>query len=223
MWFVATRNRPDSMRELIAAAQAQGDMPPVAVMEDGCLYDIDYPASWMVLSSTPHIELTGAINALFRQFPNHARYGLLADHNRPAAPGWWRKLEAAAGPWGIACATAREHRTHPRHGWRRLEAGTCIGGELARALGWLLPPCTLHLYADDILEAIGHELGCLTFLEELLVDDLRVGAGEGAPDANHARLFRGEPYAARDAAACEVFMKRELRPLLAQLRAVRPC
>jgi hypothetical protein len=205
MWLIPTRNRPKQMQELILAMQKSGCVPDAAVMMDGDKYDIEFPEHWHVYQSIEHLELSGALNELFRLHPDEKTYGFICDHGRPVSADWAYELEKAAGDWRIAICNS--DRLHPVTNKLRLTEATCFGGELVRTTGWVWPDFVTHLYGDDVWEDIAHDLGLMVHCKHVHVDMLLFSKGEFPIDENHNRMFRGESFPAKDQSAYEVWAK----------------
>lgn len=191
MWLIPTRNRPEAMQELIVA---MGYVRDVAVMVDGEPYDIEWPAHWRIHYSTEHLEMQRGINALFKLYPNEKTYGLITDHARPQSANWADELDKTAGDWKIALCSDTKDRFNHRTGHRRMTAAVSIGGNLARACGYVWPDFCTHLYGDDALEEIGWELGLVEYREDVIVKDLHFIHGEFKRDKNHDRMYQGRSY-----------------------------
>lgn len=202
LWLIPTRGRPDSMRDLIAACRATGEVPEAAVMidDDPDVYGaVEWPAGWRVHSIAGHVEMVAATNELLRLYPGRPAYGINCDHARPRTAGWWSRLVAAAGPWGLAysrdnwlngcweTATAPKHRPN-----RHMTGGVVIGGELVRALGWIFPPWLIHLYVDNALEDVIEAVGAWRWCDDVVVEAAHPANGGRAADANNRRLFHGQ-------------------------------
>lgn len=225
MWFVPSRNRPDAMREFVAAVKASGDSPDVAVMLD-CdpeqYKGIDWPEHWHIHHSTEHLEFQRAFNELLRLHPGEKTYGLLTDHARPITSGWSQTMEREAGDWNLVLCADGKDRINPRTNYRRLTAAVCFGGDLIREVGCFWPDFCVHLYGDDAWEEIGHELGIVKHLPDVMVQDLHFTHGEIKVDDNHKRMYRGVPYAKADFDAYIQWKAHGKQPLLARLRDVIP-
>lgn len=225
MWFVPSRNRPDAMREFVEAVKESGDIPDVAVMLD-CEPEqyagIDWPAHWHIHHSPEHLEFQRAFNELLRLHPGEKTYGLLTDHARPITPGWSKAMEREAGDWNLALCADGKDRINSRTGYRRLTAAVCFGGELIRETGYFWPDFCVHLYGDDAWEEMGHELGIVKHLTDVMVKDLHFTTGEIKVDDNHKRMWRGVPYAKADYEAYLLWKAKAKQPLLAKLRDLIP-
>lgn len=220
MWLIPTRNRPQAMKEVIAAMQATGDVPECAVMVDGPRYDIEWPAHWHIHESGGHLEMQRSLNALFRLHPNEPSYGLLSDQSRPQTPGWSSTLEAAAGSGAIAMSNSTKERFNPRTGLRRITSA-CFGGDLIRAIGWVWLDRVVHLYGDDAWEDIGYALNIVNYIPEVVILALLKRDGEVPVDANHQRRWHGESYMASDARAFSNWKAEEFPALIASLELFR--
>lgn len=217
MWLLPTRNRPNSVKELIASMEAVNDVPTVAVMIDGPHYDIDWPKHWHVYQSNEHLEIQKAINFLFEKHPDEPTYGVLSDHSRVKSHGWSAGLEKSAGRIHVAMPNAGKEIFHKTTGVRRMSC-PCFGGDLIRAIGWILLPTTVHLYGDDVLEDICYGLDIVKYEPEIFVQDLSLRDGEVKFDDNHKRMWKGESYVEHDRQAYIAWKRKMFPSLMEQLR-----
>lgn len=220
MWLLPTRNRPRAVEATIAAMEAAGEVPETAVMVDGPMYDIKWPANWHVHESYGHLEMQRALNALFRLYPHEKSYGILTDQSRPITPHWASKLEHAAGDGFIAMCNTTKPRTNPRTGLRRVTT-ICVGGDLVRAIGWIWLDRVCHLYGDDAWEDIGYALNCIKFVPDVVIQALLKRDGEVEIDANHRRVWKGKSYMATDAQEFAAWKDRDFPALIEKLEAFK--
>lgn len=206
MWMIPTRGRPEDMAALINAATSTGS-PRAAVMidqDDPAPYNsIGWPPGWHVHYALDHLELAGALNRLFEFYPDEPFYGVLADHARPRTPGWDKTVAEAAGDWNIAYTDDGwlHGRRQDDPSRPRICGAIALGGKLVRAAGWLIYPKLVHLYVDDVWEAIGEDLGLLKYLPHVLSAVDRPETTGRPRDENHARVWRGRRFHAMDASA----------------------
>lgn len=99
------------------------------------------------------------LNWAFDRYQREKFYGVLTDDMTLDTPGILATLEAEAGAWNIAYANDGENGA-------KLCALPCIGGELARAMGFLAPPGFKHDFLDNCWLAIGHAAGKLRYRED---------------------------------------------------------
>lgn len=188
------------MVSLIEAMKKTGEVPVCAVMQDECEYDIEWPSHWKIHKSDVQLEMSGAINALFQLYPNESFYGMLDDHTHPLSEGWATHMQQAASNALIASGWNLKNRY--KNGRMRIN-NYCLGGELARELGWVYPDFVIHMYGDDVLEDIGYSQGIIRFVKESVFQTFLLRDGTLKPDENSRRLFRGKPYIGHDRQAYE--------------------
>lgn len=222
MWLLPTRNRPRAMEACIEAMKMTGEVPEVAVMVDGQMYDIEWPSHWHIHESGGHIEFQRALNALYHLYPNEKCYGILTDQSRPQTPLWATKLEEAAGSGFMAMCNTTKNRVNPRTGLRRVTT-TCTGGELIRAIGWVWLDKVVHLYGDDAWEDIGYALNVIKYMPDVVILALLKRDGEVEIDANHARKWQGRSYMATDAQAFQDWKAKEFPALIERLERFKQC
>ena len=209
MFFLATRNRPDAVKNLILAMR-DTETPEMAVMIDGDpeLYkDVPWPSNWRIHSSKEHLESVAAYNELFKLYPNEKFYGEICDHAVPRSKNWATELAKAAGDWNVACCKGSRFQFRPDTGKRPMSAASAKGGELVRALGWLRPPYLIHIYEDNIWEDIAHGCKIYKYCSHVNVGDLSVKLGEFRADESHLRMYKGESYVEKDEAAYKEIWK----------------
>ena len=182
------------------------DVPEVAVMIDGPMYDMVFPSNWKIHQSSNHLEMQRALNLLFKFYPNEPWYGLLTDHSRPETKSWSRIIESHITPRGVVLVNDTKNRMNPVTGLRRITSASVYGGDLIRDLGWVWLNTVTHMYGDDALEMIGHSLG-IRYLDQVIVKDLLVREGEIPVDQNHRRLYKGRPYIESDRQAYNEWLK----------------
>ncbi len=154
MWIYPTYNRPEQCLESLTQINKVGVNTPGIVIVQGEDKHTEYPnvleqvlpTEWATLYLPTPIGLCGAMNKAFELHPSEPFYGLTTDSEFVLTPNWDTNLAAAAGDWYIA---------HGNNGWqsdKRIHGYATMGGELARALGYLQPPGLWHWYSDNVWE-----------------------------------------------------------------------
>lgn len=190
MWFLPTYGRPANLRRLLEGAP--GGLPPNLniVLTNGDRAREDYlrilrlspdayPRLWQTGEGS---RLADIFRNVVKWFPDAPFYGLLTDDHWPITPGWWEKLEKAAGSQCIAHATGFSE-TSPVPG------PPCFGGDLVRAMGGLVPPgCECkHNYIDNIWRDLGNTFGLMRPLDDVVVEHRHWLNGRAEPDETHRR------------------------------------
>lgn len=146
------------------------------------------PSNWKIHSVKDCRFVRDKLNRTFEDFPNEDYYGVIGDDTIPETPGWDTFLANKAGSKNIAVAS-QVFIERPAHG--------AIGGDLARACGWIMCPATKHFYSDDALELIGTEFKCWHYYPEIRIAHHHFSVGlapwdgvyQDRTDANDQRSF----------------------------------
>lgn len=135
---------------------------------------LDLPSGWNLILSGANIGCIGALNEVFRLYPDEPWYGFIGDDEfllPESLPDWSERLIKAAGSWDVS------------HGWdnwnhgKRAQGYVCIGGKLARAVGYLgILGCWHHFGFDCMWEwlAAMKEFGGGGAIKNILVPEVRV-------------------------------------------------
>lgn len=184
MIFLPTRGRPDSIKRFAAHYDLTKATVPVVVIIDADNQDayanVVLPPNWKVFINPKCRDLVGAFNAAFEAYPDEAFYGLMADDLVPETPGWDTALAEAATPHYIAWGndtiwTDGSLPTHP-----------FIGGDLARACGWLVSPYTNRHCQDFIWKDFADTLKIGKFLPDVVYRHLHWQCGTAPYDTTYA-------------------------------------
>ena len=181
MWIMPTRNRQAMCQAALDAAERTGFRGPGIVSLDGCEYDLRLPLGWEIKQWPGQVGLAHQINWFLKKYPDERCYGRLDDDMVPITEGWQQRLEDAAGDWNIAYTRDNfVNGVKKKTGQPWMSGAMCIGGELARTVGYLSIPGTWHHSMDRVYSQIGERLGLLRYLEDVTVEHLhhRTGARE---------------------------------------------
>jgi hypothetical protein len=186
--------RPDRIR-LVVDSYAWGDHAPVMLT----LYENDarlseylsqkWPASWQI-EVVPMRGNGPTYNAILGRYPNEETYGFLADDALLITPGMLAELEKSAGHWHIAYANDQHHGEN-------IPTMPCIGGDLARAVGYLSPTHFVHWGIDAVWGEFGKRMGLLAYREDLIYEHRNPVWGT-APDDRTYALARQESFGFQD-------------------------
>lgn len=166
MWIIPTLSRPQNVAELLRQASAL-DASEGIVFVNGTAQRVEYeklrlPDGWKIEFYEKNIGAIGALNWLLKEYPNEPFYGFIGDDEFVYSKGWNIQLTQAAGDWNVS---------HANDGWqsgRRIHSYVCIGGELARAVGYLAVPGCWHWFGFDAMwEVVAQHLPVRRFLEQV--------------------------------------------------------
>lgn len=186
MWILPTLNRPAQCLEVLETIGDHGCSTPGVVFVNGPEYAAEYERlcgpivdllGWSLEFHEKNIGAIGALNRTFKAFPDEPWYGFIADDEFITSAYFDEKLIEAAGGWNIA---------HGNYGFKqkRAQGCLCIGGELARALGYIAIPDCWHWFGlDDMWEQLAQRGACENiFCEDVGIDHRHPLAGAGEMD-----------------------------------------
>lgn len=167
MILLPTRGRRELLVEFFAQS-APVEPGRVLVDEDDLetYRGVWLPAGWDWFVG-PRAPLVAICNRLFAAYPNEPWYGIAGDDMRYSTPGWDRALAAAACPKFVAWGDDGVQGAKLCTSW-------FIGGDLARAMGWLGHPAFGHLYADTVWREIAAGAGLERYRPEIRFKHLRL-------------------------------------------------
>jgi len=181
-WFLPSYGRPE---KLGALRDAPGGMPDnVIVMvnaDDPRRGDYETMSPWPIHFVSEGSRVCDVWREAFRLFPDEPYYGLLSDDTLPLTPGWHEKMVEAAG---------RHCFANPRGGpgWpQKMRTAFCVGGDLVRAMGYLVPDGFRHSFADDMWDLIGATFRLIVPLPDVTVEHRHALYGTAENDGTYAR------------------------------------
>lgn len=165
MWILPSRGRPEACRALLAAMVARGMRSGGVIgvnADDAALTEYEelpLPAGWRVMRVFAGVVgMAEACRQAFREEPDAPWYGIITDDHGVETDGFELALMQAAGAWGFSSGNDLWH-SHADPAVSRMQGAMVIGGDLVRALGYIVPEGFGHLYIDDVWEAIGRQIG----------------------------------------------------------------
>ena len=185
MWFCPTFQRPERLAALAVSWNKCAKKKPLAVRvwkDDPRLKDyfsISWPKGWDLYVSEAEYCIE-AVNEFFEQHPGQGSYGFIGDDVVLRTPWGLDKLERLAEGKFLAYPNDLIQRN-------RLCTHFCMGGDLARVLGWVMPPQFKHGYTDLALFNIGINSGILRYAPEVIFDHQHIHVGKAEMDDTYER------------------------------------
>jgi hypothetical protein len=143
--------------------------------------DYERLSPWPIHFAAAGSRVCDVWREVFRLFPDEPYYGLLADDLIPITPGWHERMVEAAG---------RHHFANPRGGphWpQKMRTAVCIGGDLVRTMGFLVPEGFKHNFADDVWDLVGATFRLVVPLPDVTVEHRHPLYGTAKNDETYAR------------------------------------
>lgn len=189
MWFLPSYGRPERLRELLEAPGGWPDEVVVLINADDPKHARYFELlNWLKTQAVPWrlavipdgSRCADAHRAISKRWPDEPFYGLLCDDHWPITPGWHDAVVEAAGKTCIA--TPNGEPLFPK-----LRNALVIGGDLARAMGSLVPAPVKHNYEDNIWDQIAEDFDCLRPLKDVFVEHKHWLRGDAEKDATYVR------------------------------------
>lgn len=161
MWILPSRGRPHNLKRLLSAYIATKASTPVWLRldDDDTNPGLSHPC-WTT-EIGPRLPLSAIYNEAFRQFPDLAWYGFIADDVVPETPEWDLRLIDAAGTDGMAVPAGGHDPDGAPH--------FVLGGDLVRSVGWLSLPELSRLYIDTAWMDIAEFRGKMVRVDEVVL------------------------------------------------------
>lgn len=220
MWLLPSLQRPYNLQRFINHYRQTDASTPVVVWineDDPHRLDyerLDYPPQFQLVVDRP-MYVGEIMKSFFERWPDLPYYGYLSDDVIPKTLHWDKKLIDAAGDWGMSYPNdmmpteevARMMRLHPKNvskvrDWRiprfpELQTEkdpNCnfpvIGGELVRAVGWLMVDQIKHFCTDSIWQFIALKLGVNRYCPTVCLEHMHMDFGKSDNDYTY-RSKRG--------------------------------
>lgn len=186
MWILTSLGRPDRIRAVVESYDWGSESPVVLTLweKDPRLSEYlaqIWPENWRV-ETVPMRGNGPTYNEMLRRYPNERCYGFLADDAILDVQGMLRLLEAEAADWNVSYANDKHHGA-------AIPTMPCIGGDLARAVGYLSPECLIHWAIDCAWHEIGRRVNGLRYRADLTYTHLNPVWGT-APDDQTYKMAR---------------------------------
>ena len=230
LWLCPSRGRPVNVAELrltwALTASSLYDGPDLLVIidsDDPCRDEYlrhkeprGSRRQWMRfrVNAEPGQHVAGIVNAaMLANLDGYDAIGFLGDDHRMRTPGWDKLLAESIEAKGTAVIYGDDGHQH-----EKLPTAVVITTDILRPLGYMCPPGQQHLYLDDFWKRLGTDLGCLTYLPELVIEHCHPHAGKAQWDEGYARVNSPALYEA-DRIAYERFVDQQWPADLARVRA----
>ena len=219
---VATRERQDNAKRLIDACQqtctADTDLIFGVDSDDPSYPDLNrygLDCGWRMGTQVlrgPRQDVAGWTDTL--AVPRARLYRAVAslgDDHVPQTKGWDDMLLTALGDrMGVAYG----NDLWQGQAW---PTAAVVSAPVITALGYMAPPGVEHLYIDCFWKRLGEDLGCLEYLDTVIIEHKHPHAGTAAWDPSYMRSNSITQYS-RDEAAYQSFLANRWPDDLAKLR-----
>ena len=201
--IVPTRSRPEAVERVVEAWQATGAFDDGAellfvVDRDDPRCD-DYRAALITCRPgvsaayadvwRPLVPKLNRIAVALAVGRSAMHIGFAGDDHLPRTKGWAGRYLATlySQITGIVyCDDGYQGQNIPTQ-W-------AMSADIVRALGRMVPAPVDHLYCDNAVRDLGLGAGCLTYLDDVLIEHMHPVAGKAPDDPQYQRVNSREQY-----------------------------
>ena len=115
--------------------------------------------------------------------------GFMGDDHRPRTIGWDSLYLQALS----AMKTGIVYGNDLYQG-RNLPTQCAMTADIIKTLGFMAPPVLRHMYVDNFWRDLGMNVGCLTYLPEVIVEHMHPAAGKAELDEGYERVNDPQVY-----------------------------
>lgn len=187
-FVVPSRGRPESVDKLIAAWEATGarahllfgldsDDPTLEEYERELERQARPEVSWEI---NPRLRMIGTLNLLAVDAADRfAAIGFMGDDHRPRSVGWdVRFAECLSGGTGIAYGNDLLQG-------EALPTAVVMTSDIIETLGYMSPPCLVHMCADIAWLEWGRGIDRITYFSDVIIEHMHPGIGKAKVDTSY--------------------------------------
>lgn len=216
MWIIPTASRPKQCAEMLANLKKIGTTSKGIVFVNGTSHAKEYeniyvmPENFEMYFHPENLGSLGALNHIITVKPNEPFYGFIGDDEMVHIKEWDTTLINAAGNWCVS---------HANDMWQshlRIHSHVCIGGNLARSLGYLAIQECWHWYGfDNMWEELCNKLGLRRWCPGIRASHKHHLAGLSKKDECY---FKGESRMQEDLNAFREWKQFKAPALIAKIK-----
>jgi glycosyltransferase involved in cell wall biosynthesis len=192
--IVPTRERPNKIVELIEAYAdtTSGNSELLLCLDDDDSGNYMIPnVDFVTVMIRPRMRLGPWLNYAVNNYegPNPIKYvGFMGDDHRPRTQDWDSAVvEPLRNTLGIAYGNDLLQG-------EKLPTAVFMNKQITDTLGYFCPPEQVHLYLDDYWLALGHRLGSVNYLPDVVIEHEHFTTGKVEMDALYADVNSREMF-----------------------------
>lgn len=188
--IVPSRGRPHNVADLWDAwsATTSGAAQLLVAVDDDDPTLGDYmdvcATRGIELEVGPRLRMCPTLNKVAAEFaPHHFALGFMGDDHRPRTGAWDSQYLDEL----FALGTGFVYGNDLLRG-AVLPTQVAMTSDIVQALGYMAPPGLRHLWCDNFWFDLGHGIGRITYLPDVIVEHLHPAAGKGDWDAGYLEV-----------------------------------
>jgi hypothetical protein len=163
----------------------------------------------------PKLRLCGALNTAALNFAVDYKYlGFMGDDHRCRTIGWDRMIRAAIEGKSVAIAYGNDMLQG-----EAMPTAVIMTSNIVSALGYMAPPTMEHLCLDLVWKDWGEAVGCLTYLDHVVIEHMHPANGKALTDSGY-QLANSPAQVKRDADAYYTYRDGNFKTDVEKLKAL---
>ena len=215
--LVPTRSRPDNLEDLVIACQlmqTESDIAAVCDDDDPKLEDYLAVGIDVILVARQGKGMARPLNVAAQYaLEKYRHFAFLGDDHRPRTKKWDRRIIDALDELGTGLVYGDDLLQG-----EKLATAVAMTGDIVKALGGMVPPNMIHLYLDNFWMKLGHDLGALQYLPDVIIEHLHPVAGKAQWDDQYRSVNAQDVYDADQKAFIDYIQSPAYVELLEKLR-----
>lgn len=106
--------------------------------------------------------------------------GFIGDDHLPRTPEWDKRIIEALERLGTGIVYTNDLLQS-----EKLPTVAFMTSDIIRTLGYMVPPCLVHLFADNVWLDLGRAMKRIAYLPQVVIEHLHPIAGKAEVDANY--------------------------------------
>jgi len=196
--IVPSRGRPQNIKALWEAWEATSTGPAdllVAADDDDPTLD-DYRMVCgelgIELVVGPRLRMCPTLNRIaVERSPRHFAIGFMGDDHRPRTEGWTDRYLETLRELGTGFVYGNDLVAR-----ERLPTQFALTSDIVLALGAVVPAPVKHMYADNMIYDLGHDIDRIRYLPDVVVEHLHPIVGTAEDDAGYREVSAPEAFEA---------------------------
>jgi hypothetical protein len=184
--IVPSRGRPQNVCRLLRAWEATGAVADfeVAVDDDDPTLE-RYLRLPVHVTVGPRLGMVGTLNDRAVKAAEHHRcLGFAGDDHAPRTPGW----DATITDELVGMGTGFVYGDDLIQG-RLLPTAVCMTSDIVTALGYMVPPCLKHMYADNSWLDWGTAIDRIHYLADIIIEHMHPLVGKAVEDEGYRSVW----------------------------------
>lgn len=198
LMIVPSRGRPANIAALWeaweATSEGAADLLVAVDDDDQTLWDYRKVCDERGIELTvgPRLRMCPTLNKIaVERAPHHFAVGFLGDDHRPRSRAWSQQYLDVLRELGTGIVYGNDLLAG-----ERLPTQFALTSDIVQTLGAMIPAPVKHMWADNQVGDLGHAIGRIRYLPDVIVEHLHPLAGTAPSDAGYEEVNHPDAFEA---------------------------